>query len=124
MPGGSFPRRFPRPAPVSRKPPRHGRRGGERFPGGGAMSFNDLFWFFFIFMAVQPMIRQRWLEARRLRLLTQLERQRRSRVIALLHRQETMSLLGFPLFRYIDIQASEDILRAIKLTGDDVPIDL
>lgn len=32
------------------------------------MSFNDLFWFFFIFMAVQPMIRQRWLEARRLRI--------------------------------------------------------
>jgi len=88
------------------------------------MSFNDLFWFFFIFMAVQPMIRQRWLEARRLRLLTQLEGQRRSRVIALVHRQETMSLLGFPLFRYIDIQDSEEILRAIKLTGADVPIDL
>ncbi len=88
------------------------------------MSFSDLIWFFFIFMAVQPMIRQRWLEARRLRLLTQLERQRRSRVIALVHRQETMSLLGFPLFRYIDIQDSEEILRAIKLTGADVPIDL
>jgi len=88
------------------------------------MSLSDLFWFFFIFMAVQPMIRQRWLEARRLRLLTQLEGQRRSRVIALVHRQETMSLLGFPLFRYIDIQDSEEILRAIKLTGGDVPIDL
>jgi hypothetical protein len=30
------------------------------------------------------------------------ERARRSRVIALVHRQETMSLLGFPLMRYID----------------------
>jgi ClpP class serine protease len=88
------------------------------------MSIGDLFWVFFIFMAVQPMIRQRWLEARRFRLLTQLEAQRRSRVIALVHRQETMSLLGFPLFRYIDIQDSEEILRAIKLTGNDVPIDL
>jgi len=88
------------------------------------MSFSDLIWFFFIFITVQPMIRQRWLEARRLRLLTQLEAQRRSRVIALVHRQETMSLLGFPLFRYIDIQDSEEILRAIKLTGNDVPIDL
>ncbi len=88
------------------------------------MSFSDLIWFFFIFITVQPMIRQRWLEAKRLRLLTQLEAQRRSRVIALVHRQETMSLLGFPLFRYIDIQDSEEILRAIKLTGNDVPIDL
>ena len=32
------------------------------------MSLGDLFWFFFIFMAVQPMIRQRWLEARWLRI--------------------------------------------------------
>ncbi|MCI0483783.1 MAG: ATP-dependent Clp protease proteolytic subunit [candidate division NC10 bacterium] len=88
------------------------------------MSFGDLIWVFFIFITVQPMIRQRWLEARRLRLLTQLEAQRRSRVIALVHRQETMSLLGFPLFRYIDIQDSEEILRAVKLTGNDVPIDL
>lgn len=32
------------------------------------MSFSDLIWFFFIFMAVQPMVRQRWLEARRLRI--------------------------------------------------------
>jgi ClpP class serine protease len=88
------------------------------------MSFSDLIWFFLIFITVQPMIRQRWLEAKRLRLLTQLEAQRRSRVIALVHRQETMSLLGFPLFRYIDIQDSEEILRAVKLTGNDVPIDL
>jgi ClpP class serine protease len=53
-----------------------------------------------------------------------MERRRKSRVIALVHRQETMSLLGFPLFRYIDINDSEEILRAIKLTSSEVPIDL
>lgn len=88
------------------------------------MSFGDLFWVFFIVMAIQPMLRQKWLETSRLRLLQTLERQRGSRVIALVHRQETMSLLGFPLFRYIDIHDSEEILRAIKLTAPDVPIDL
>lgn len=53
-----------------------------------------------------------------------LEEKRGSRAIALVHRQETMSLLGFPIFRYINIEDSEEILRAIKLTDDRVPIDL
>jgi Serine dehydrogenase proteinase len=38
------------------------------------------------------------LDASRLRLLRKLERSRGSRVIALVHRQETMSLLGFPIY--------------------------
>jgi len=45
-------------------------------------------------------------------------------VILLIHRQETMRLLGFPLMRYIDIQDSEAILRAIHMTDPEVPIDL
>jgi ClpP class serine protease len=45
-------------------------------------------------------------------------------VIALVHRQETMSLLGFPIVRYINIEDSEEILRAIKLTDKTVPINL
>jgi ClpP class serine protease len=35
-----------------------------------------------------------------------------------------MRLLGFPLMRYIDINDSEDVLRAIQMTGDDVPLDI
>jgi ClpP class serine protease len=35
-----------------------------------------------------------------------------------------MSLLGFPLMRYIDVNDSEEVLRAIKLTDPDCPIDL
>ena len=88
------------------------------------MGFGDLLWLFFMISAVQPIIRQRMLEASRLRLLHRLQNQRKSRVIALVHRQETMSFLGFPLVRYIDINDSEEILRAIKLTDPDTPIDL
>ncbi|RLA80013.1 MAG: hypothetical protein DRG33_03085, partial [Deltaproteobacteria bacterium] len=44
--------------------------------------------------------------------------------ILLVHRQETMSLLGFPIFRYIDIHDSEEVLRAIHMTDPEVPIDL
>ncbi len=35
-----------------------------------------------------------------------------------------MSLLGFPILRYIDINDSEQVLRAIHMTDPDVPIDL
>src|SRR4030081_1724813 len=35
-----------------------------------------------------------------------------------------MRLLGFPLMRYIDISDSEEVLRAIHMTDDDVPLDI
>ncbi len=88
------------------------------------MTIFDVFWFFLILASLQPVIRQKFLEATRARLIRALERRRGSRVIALIHRQETMSLLGFPLVRYIDIDDSEEVLRAIQLTDPKVPIDL
>jgi ClpP class serine protease len=88
------------------------------------MSIGDLFWLFFMFSALQPLLRQRMLEAMRVRKISQLESERKSRVILLVHRQETMRLLGFPIARYIDINDSEEVLRAIQMTNDDVPLDL
>src|ERR1700686_5460192 len=88
------------------------------------MSIGDLFWLFFMFTAIQPILRQRMLEAMRVRKISQIESQRNSRVILLVHRQETMRLLGFPVARYIDINDSEEALRAIQMTDDDVPLDL
>lgn len=88
------------------------------------MTAMDLFWLFFMLAALQPVLRQRMLEAMRLRKITQLEKKRNSRVIVLVHRQETMRLLGFPVVRYIDVNDSEAVLRAIQMTDDDVPLDL
>src|SRR3977135_2522027 len=88
------------------------------------MSVGDIFWIFFMVTALQPVIRQRMLEAMRTRKIAQIESERDSRVIMLVHRQETMRLLGFPLVRYIDINDSEEVLRAIQMTDDDVPLDI
>ena len=88
------------------------------------MSIMDIFWIFFILSALQPVLQQRLLDAMRMRKIAQLERKRNSRVILLVHRQETMRLLGFPLMRYIDVNDSEQVLRAIQLTDQDVPLDL
>jgi ClpP class serine protease len=84
----------------------------------------NLLWIFFIISSLQPVIRQKMLEAARVRLLRLIEEKRGSRVISLIHRQETLSLLGFPLARYIDINDSEEILRAVKLTDPSLPIDM
>ncbi len=88
------------------------------------MSVSEIFWLFFILVSLQPALKQRLLDASRARMIATIERQRGSRVILLVHRQETMSLLGFPLLRYIDIQDSEAILRALDLTDPTIPIDL
>ncbi|MEN3385021.1 MAG: hypothetical protein V7608_5065 [Hyphomicrobiales bacterium] len=88
------------------------------------MSIGDLFWLFFIFSALQPVLRQRLNDAMRARKIAQIESERNSRVILLVHRQETMRFLGFPLVRYIDINDSEDVLRAVQMTDDDIPIDI
>ncbi len=84
----------------------------------------DILWLFFIVSTLQPVIKQRYLEASRQRLIAKIERKRGSRVILLVHREETMSLLGFPFARYIDINDSEQVLRAIHMTDPEVPLDL
>jgi len=88
------------------------------------MDFINLLWVFLLLASVLPLIRQRMLESSRIRLLRSLEEKRGSRLIALIHREESMSFLGFPMARYINIEDSEQVLRAIKLTDDNVPIDI
>jgi ClpP class serine protease len=88
------------------------------------MSFADVLWLFFMFSALQPVLHQRMLDAMRTRKIAQLEQKRNSRVILLVHRQETMRFLGFPVVRYIDVNDSENVLRAIQMTDDDVPLDI
>jgi ClpP class serine protease len=78
---------------------------------------------FFLLLLV-PMVTQRRLAVKRYRAIRALERRRSSRVITLIHRQEAVSLLGIPLRRFIDVEDSEQVLRAIRLTPDTVPIDL
>jgi ClpP class serine protease len=87
-------------------------------------SVGDLFWLFLIMTSLQPVLRQRLLEQSRKSLIAQLEKQRGSRMILLVHRQETMSFLGFPLMRYININDSEEVIRAVNLTDPAIPIDL
>lgn len=88
------------------------------------MDFTWVFWLLIIASTLTPMLKQQLLEAQRRSVIVRLERKRRSRVITLIHRQETLSFLGIPFSRYINIDDSEEILRAIRLTPPELPIDL
>ena len=88
------------------------------------MNVMDLFWLFFMLSMLQPVLQRKMLDAMRQRKISEIEKARGSRVILLVHRQETMSLLGFPLMRFINIEDSEEVIRAIQMTDDNVPLDL
>ena len=85
---------------------------------------SQFFWIFIILTALTPYLQQQMLRAARTRKMMELERKRGSRVITLIHRQEAVNLLGVPLTRFINIEDSEQVLTAIRLTDDKVPIDM
>jgi ClpP class serine protease len=85
---------------------------------------NNFWIFLLVFFFLIPQLQRSLVNNARRGLLQRIGRIRRSNVITLIHRQETISFLGIPLSRYIDIDDSEEVLRAIRLTPQDTPIDI
>ncbi len=84
----------------------------------------NLLWFMFIFFIIlSPWFKKMSLQRAREAAIRTIEDRRRSRVITMIHRQEAMGFLGIPIFRFINIEDSERVLRAIRMTPDDMPID-
>jgi ClpP class serine protease len=94
--------------------------------GTDALSYilNNAWILLFIFLFLIPMAQRNYLQSARKRVLARLGKSRGTQVITLIHRQETISFLGIPLARYIDIDDSEQVLRAIRRAEKDVPIDI
>src|SRR5918999_1892069 len=84
----------------------------------------SLLWIFFILVSLQPAVERFVLLMRRRRSLQEIARARGVTVITLIHRQETMSFLGFPIVRYIDIDDAESVLRAMRSTPKGQPIEI
>jgi len=84
----------------------------------------SLLWLFFVAASLQPAVQRSFLLAQRRRALTVIAREREATVITLIHRQESLSLLGFPLVRFIDIDDAESVLRAIGETPSQRPIEI
>jgi ClpP class serine protease len=86
--------------------------------------FGNLWFLLFILIFLVPMVQRNYLQMERRRVLTRLGKKRGTQVITLIHRQEVISFLGIPLARYIDIDDSEQVLRAIRAAPKEVPIDI
>lgn len=83
-----------------------------------------LFFLVFLYLIIHPQLQFRALTSTRMKFIREIERKYQWRVITMIHRQEKMGFLGFPIYRYIDIEDSEAILRAIRTTPPDQPIAL
>ena len=83
-----------------------------------------LFWLVLIVVILQQVYGSNRLEISRTSVLDRFQQERKSRVIALIHRQETVTLFGVPVSSSISIEDSEAVLRAIRLTPEDQPIDV
>ncbi len=88
------------------------------------IDFFNLLWIVLIIMTLVPAINRRLVQMSRQRLMRAIEKKQGSRLITLIHRQEALSFLGIAFSRYIDIEDSEQVLRAIRLTPEDLPIDI
>src|SRR2546427_3424584 len=62
--------------------------------------------------------------AERARVIERFQQERKSRVIAMIHRKDTQSVFGVPVSQSITIEDSEAILRAIRLTQPEPPLGL
>ncbi len=83
-----------------------------------------LFWLLVIVMLLEPTLKFRSLQMARLSLLRSMEAKYGWRVITLIHREERVRFFGIPVYRYIDIEDSEAVVRAIRSTPPDKPIAL
>jgi ClpP class serine protease len=85
---------------------------------------NNLWILIFFFIFLVPQIQRYLLNYSRNNLLKKIAKMRNSTVITLIHRQETVAFFGIPLARYIDIDDSEEVLRAIRTAPPQAPIDI
>jgi len=83
-----------------------------------------LFWLVLVVVVLQQVYGSNRLETARASVLERFQQERKTRVIALIHRQETVTLFGVPVSSSISIEDSEAVLRAIRLTPEDQPIDV
>jgi ClpP class serine protease len=83
-----------------------------------------VFWMAIVLLVLQQLWEPSRVAAAREAALDAFQQERHSRVIAMIHRQETVSIFGVPVSSSIDIEDSEAILRAIRSTPPEQPIDL
>ncbi len=87
--------------------------------------FGSLIWWILLFYLIMgPQLQYRRLQFERMKIIDKLAKKNNSTVITMIHRQESIGFFNIPFYRFINIEDSEEILRAIRMTPKDSPIDL
>ena len=82
-----------------------------------------IWWLLLVYLILGPQLKYRQLEAARRAAMRRMGAKRGTNVITMIHRQESIGLFGIPFYRFINVEDSEHVLRAIRRTPKDQPID-
>jgi len=82
------------------------------------------FLFFLVVFFIIPNWRRQQEHTELLKAFSGIQKKRKSRMIALVHRQDPMGILGIPVVKYIDLNDAEDVLDTIARTPDNMPLEL
>ena len=101
-------------------------RSGDRprWPYVAANLARTVFWSLLVVIVLASVAGSGSQDKARAEVLRRFEQERGTRVIALIHRQDAVNILGVPVASYISIEDSEAVLRAIRLTPPEQPIDI
>jgi len=83
-----------------------------------------LFWIIFFALIFWPHFQYKNLMSARYNLIRKLEAKYKVTVITMIHRQERIAFFNIPVYRFIDIEDSEAVLRAIRNSPSTIPIML
>ncbi len=78
---------------------------------------------FFLYMMLYPQLQMYAARRKRLAKIHEMEEKWGTKVVTMIHRKEAISMLGVPVYQYIDVEDAEDVLRGIR-EAKDKPVDL
>lgn len=91
----------------------------------GAWDVLTIFAILFVLYAfAYPQYQIKKVKVQRLSMIKKMEQEWGTRVLTLIHRKEAVSMFGLPVYQYIDIEDAESILRGIRDTKEERPIDI
>lgn len=77
----------------------------------------------FLYMMMYPQFQMRAARRKRLRKIREMEEKWGTKVLTMIHRKEAISMLGIPVYQYIDVEDAEEVIRGIR-EAKNKPIDL
>lgn len=77
----------------------------------------------FLYMMMYPQLQMHAARRKRLGKIRRMEEKWGTKVVTMIHRKEAISMLGVPVYQYIDVEDAEEVLRGIR-EAVDKPVDL